>query len=62
MNSAVKIILIVLGVLLGLWAVSQIVVILQALLPLAVLLGLGYVVYRFASKKALPGQSRKNLP
>lgn len=62
MNTATKVVLIILGLILGWWAIGWAVSLVQALLPIVVLAGIGYVVYLAVNKKPLPWQKRKSLP
>ncbi len=62
MNTTTKIILGVLACVAGLWLFGKMLAIINFLLPVIVIAGIGYVVYRFSSSKALPGSSRKPLP
>ncbi len=62
MNTTTKVILGILAALAGLWLVGQVIAIVNFLLPVIVVAGIGYVVYKFSKAKGLPGSSRKPLP
>jgi hypothetical protein len=62
MNTTTKVILGILAALAGLWLVGQVIAIVNFLLPVIVVAGIGYVVYKFSTAKGLPGSSRKPLP
>lgn len=62
MNTTTKVILGILAVLAGLWLVGKVIAIVNFLLPVIVVAGIGYVVYKFSTAKGLPGSSRKPLP
>lgn len=62
MNTTTKVILGILAALAGLWLVGKVIAIVNFLLPVIVVAGIGYVVYKFSSAKGLPGSSRKPLP
>lgn len=62
MNTTTKVILGILAALAGLWLVGKVIAIVNFLLPVIVVAGIGYVVYKFSTAKGLPGSSRKPLP
>lgn len=62
MNTTTKVILGILAALVGLWLVGKVIAIVNFLLPVIVVAGIGYVVYKFSTAKGLPGSSRKPLP
>jgi hypothetical protein len=62
MNTTTKVILGILAALAGLWLVGKVIAIVNFLLPVIVVAGIGYVVYKFSTAKGLPGSTRKPLP
>jgi hypothetical protein len=62
MNNTVKIILIVLAALAGLWLLGPIIGLIQALVPLVIIGGLIYIGWQVFGQKSLPGGGRKRLP
>ncbi len=62
MSTTTKVILGILGALVGLWLIGKVVAIVNFLLPVIVVAAIGYVVYKVSTLKGLPWNSRKPLP
>ena len=62
MSTTTKIILGILGALVGLWLIGQVMATIKFLLPVLVVGALGYGVYKVSKMKGLPWNSRKPLP
>lgn len=63
MSGTTKVVLTILGVIAALWFVTQVVIpaLVGLIVPLAIIFGIGYVLYSMVSRKALGG-GRRILP